>query len=130
MFNFLIKNNIQILRFIVSGVLASIVNYLVFSSLYLIMNKVFIASIFGYLIGLIVSYVLAKNWVFRNKYRKPIANSFFIFCFIYFLGGMEMSFLIVIINQLSNNYRLAWFFGALVAAINNYLGSKYFSFKS
>ena len=94
------------------------------------MNKVFIASIFGYLIGLIVSYVLAKNWVFRNKYRKPIANSFFIFCFIYFLGGMEMSFLIVIINQLSNNYRLAWFFGALVAAINNYLGSKYFSFKS
>ena len=40
-----------------------------------------------------------------------------------------MSFVILLINQLIDNYKIAWLFGALIGSINNYLGSKYLSFK-
>ena len=48
---------------------------------------------------------------------------------IYFLGGIEMSLVILFINQLIDNYKIAWLFGAVIGSINNYLGSKYLSFK-
>ena len=79
--------------------------------------------------GLLTSFVLAKIWVFRDNSQKKILKSFFIFCIIYFLGGLEMSLIIVYLNQLVNNYNFAWFCGAFVGAVNNYLGSKYLLFK-
>ena len=55
-----------------------------------------------------------------------------IFLFILFdllLGGIEMSLVILFINQLIENYKIAWLFGAFIGSMNNYLGSKYLSFK-
>ena len=40
-----------------------------------------------------------------------------------------MSLVIVFLNRLIDNYKIAWLFGALIGSLNNYLGSKYFSFK-
>ncbi len=40
-----------------------------------------------------------------------------------------MTLVIIFINHLIDNYKIAWFFGALIGSINNYLGSKYLSFK-
>ena len=45
------------------------------------------------------------------------------------MGGLEMSLIIAFLNQLFENYRLAWLFGASIGALNNYLGVKYFLFK-
>ena len=42
---------------------------------------------------------------------------------------MEMSLIIIFVNQLLNDYKIAWLFGALIGSLNNYLGSKYFLFK-
>ena len=98
-------------------------------SLYFISENIIIASLFGYAIGLLVSFVFAKIWVFRNISKQPIFKSFTFFCLIYFLGGIEMSIVIVCLNQLINNPSIAWLFGAFIGALNNYLGSKYFSFK-
>ena len=126
---FLKINNQQILRFIVSGVIASILNFLSYRSLYLIFNNILFASIAGYCIGILVSFIFAKLWVFKNSDSKPIVKSFSLFCLIYLLGGIEMSFVILFINQLIDNYKIAWLFGALIGSINNYLGSKYLLFK-
>ena len=128
-YRFLKKNNLQIFRFIVSGLIASSVNFLVYSSIYLIFKTIVIASFCGYFIGILISYVLAKVWVYQDTSRKNFLKSFPAFCLIYFLGGIEMSSVIVFLNQFLNNHRIAWLFGAFIGSLNNYLGAKYFLFR-
>ena len=128
-YRFIKKNNLQILRFLVSGLIASGINFLVYSSIYLIFKKIFVASVCGYLIGILFSYALAKIWVFQNKSRLNFLRYFPAFCLIYFLGGVEMSFVIVFLNQFLDNHKISWLFGALVGSLNNYFGTKYFLFR-
>ena len=128
-YRFFKKNDLQIFKFIISGLIASGINFLVYSALYLIFKKLVIASLCGYFIGIIFSYALAKIWVFQNKSRQNLLKAFPTFCLIYFLGAIEMSFVIVFMNQFLNNYRIAWLFGAFIGALNNYLGVKYFLFR-
>ena len=123
------RNKLQILRFILSGLIATGINFIVFNSLYLILKNILIASLIGYFSGLVTSFTLSKVWVFRRKSNKMLIKSFSIFCFIYFLGGLEMTLITILLNQLINNYKLAWFLGASIGALNNYLGSKLFLFK-
>ena len=40
-----------------------------------------------------------------------------------------MSLIIIVLNQLINNHKIAWLFGAFIGALNNYLGSKYITFR-
>ena len=128
-FDFYKKNNLQIFRFIASGCIASSLNFLVYIAIYLIFKKIFIASFCGYLTGILFSYFLAKIWVFQNKSRQNSIKTFPAFCLIYFLGGLEMSFVIVFLNLFLNNHKIAWLFGAFVGSLNNYLGTKYFLFR-
>ena len=128
-YRFVKKNNLQILKFIVSGLIASFTNFLVYNSLYLIFNNLVIASLCGYFVGISISYALARIWVFQNKSRQNLVKSFPVFCLIYFLGAIEMSFVIVFLNQFLNNYRIVWLFGAFIGASNNYLGVKFFLFR-
>ena len=129
MFEFLKRNNKQILRFFISGVIASGFNFISYWALYLIFKNILFASISGYCIGILVSFIFAKLWVFKNSASQPIVKSFSLFCLIYLFGGIEMSLVILFINQLIDNYKIAWLFGALIGSINNYLGSKYLLFK-
>ena len=128
-YRFVKKNNLQIFKFIVSGLIASVTNFLVYNSLYLIFNKLVIASFCGYFTGILFSYALAKIWVFQNKSRQNLLKSFPVFCLIYFFGAIEMSLVIVFLNQFLNNYRIVWLFGAFIGALNNYLGVKFFLFR-
>ena len=128
-YRFVKKNNLQIFKFFVSGFIASSINFLVYNSLYLIFKKLVIASFCGYFIGILFSYALAKIWVFQNKSRQNFLKSFPVFCLIYFFGGIEMSAVIFFLNQLLNNYKVAWIFGAFVGSVNNFLGTKYFLFR-
>ena len=123
------ENKYQVFRFIISGLIATFLNFLVFNTFYLIFKNIIFASIFGYSIGLLASFVLAKIWVFRDNSKKRIIKTFFIFSFIYFLGGLEMSLIIFFLNPLVENHKAAWFFGVFISALNNFLGSKYFLFK-
>tara|TARA_Y100000766_G_scaffold271391_1_gene270221 strand:+ start:960 stop:1307 length:348 start_codon:yes stop_codon:yes gene_type:complete len=113
----------------ISGVVASSINYIIYNFLYLISSNILLASVCGYFTGLLVSFIFAKVWVFQNKSKKTIIKSFSSFCLIYFLGGVEMSFVIIFLNQLINNYKIAWLFGAFIGSLNNYLGLKYVAFK-
>ena len=129
MYKFLKRNNQQILRFFVSGVISSIFKFVSYRALYLIFKNLLFASIFGYCIGLLVSFIFAKSWVFKNISTQPLVKSFYLFCLIYFLGGIEMTLVILFLNRLIENYKISWLFGALIGSLNNYLGSKYLSFK-
>ena len=129
MYKFFKINNLQILKFIFTGLIASIINYIIYVSLLFVFENILIATAFGYLSGLLCSFVLAKIWVFRNRSTLPVLKSFSLFCFVYFLGGIAMYVVLITSNQVINNYKIAWILGALVASINNFLGSKYFSFR-
>ena len=129
MYKFIKTNNLQLFKFLVSGLIASTFNYIIYISLFFIFKNILIASVFGYLAGIGSSFVLSKIWVFRNISRLPLLKSFSLFFLVYLLGGIEMYVVIITLNQVINNHKIAWIFGAFVASINNYLGSKYFSFK-
>ena len=129
MYKFLKRNYQQILRFFVSGVIASGFNFISYWALYLIFKNLLFASISGYCIGILFSFIFAKSWVFKNISTQPLVKSFSFFCLIYFFGGIEMSLVIVFLNRLIDNYKIAWLFGAFIGSLNNYLGCKYFSFK-
>ena len=129
MYKFLKRNYQQILRFFVSGVIASGFNFISYWALYLIFKNLLFASISGYCIGILISFIFAKSWVFKNISTQPLVKSFSFFCLIYFFGGIEMSLVIVFLNRLIDNYKIAWLFGALIGSLNNYFGSKYFSFR-
>ena len=129
MYKFFKRNNKEIFRFLVSGLIASTFNFISYRALYLFFKNILFASISGYCVGILVSFLLAKSWVFRNSSSKPLLKSFYLFCFIYFLGGIEMSLVILFLNRLLENYKIAWVVGAFIGSLNNFLGSKYFSFK-
>ena len=123
------SNKYQIFRFIIFGLIATFINFLVFNLVYLISQNIILASLFGYLTGLFSSFCFSKIWVFRDNSQKKIIKSFFIFSLIYFLGGLEMSLIIIFLSRLVENNNVAWSVGAFTGALNNYLGSKYFLFK-
>ena len=129
MYKFFKRNKKQIFRFLVSGLIASSFNFISYRALFLISKNILFASISGYCVGIIVSFVFAKCWVFKKSSSQPLLKSFSLFCLIYFLGGVEMSLVIVFVNRLIENYKIAWFFGAFIGSLNNFLGSKYISFK-
>ena len=123
------QNQYQVFRFIISGLISTCINFFIYSLIYSILKNIFFASLFGYSTGLLSSFVLAKIWVFKDKSQNKIFKSFFIFCKIYFLGGLEMSLVIIFLDQLLINHKISWLCGTFIGALNNYLGSKYFLFK-
>ena len=129
MYKFFKRNNKEIFRFLISGLIASTFNFISYRAIYLIFKNILFASISGYCVGILISFVFAKSWVFNNSTNQPLLKSFSLFCFIYFLGGIEMSLVIVFLNRLIENYKIAWLFGAFIGSFNNFLGSKYFLFK-
>ena len=129
MYKFFKRNNKEIFRFLASGFIATSFNFISYQAIYLIFKNILFASISGYCTGILVSFVLAKAWVYNNRSNQPLLKSFSLFCFIYFLGGIEMSLVILFLDRLIENYNIAWVFGAVVGSLNNFLGSKYFLFK-
>lgn len=76
------------------------------------------------------SFAFSKIWIFSGSRFKKLNKAFIFFIFIYFLGGIEMTIIINVGIYLFGDYKLAWLFGAGIAAINNYLGSKFLIFKN
>ena len=130
MIPFLKKNKFQIIKFIIVGASSAAINFGVYSLIYLLTLKINIASFLGYSAGMFNSFLFARKWVFRNSRKIRLDKALVIFFLIYFVGGIEMTIVIYFIDSLIKNYQIAWFFGAVVAACSNYLGSKYILFKN
>jgi len=126
---FINRHKIQISKFLIVGVFSSILNFLVFKSVYIFTSNINLSSILGYFIGLLNSFLFSSKWVFSNNKYIRLDKAFIIFVLIYALGGIEMTITINVIYMLSANHIIAWLFGAFFAAINNFLFSKYLIFK-
>ena len=129
MYKFIKQNNVQIIKFVISGFFATLINFFVYNFIFLFFRNLIFASVSGYFAGLIVSFIFAKFWVFNNNSERRFFKSFLIFCFIYFFGALGMSLIVIFFNNVFDNYKIAWFFGTFYAALNNYLGSKFLLFE-
>ena len=120
---------LQINRFIIIGIISTLINFTTYYILVNFANSVRISSLIGYIAGLINSYYFGKRWVFSYKNKTNI-NSITKFTFIYLIGGLVMTTIITKSYNLGIDYKISWFFGTLFSTINNFLGCKYFVFKS
>ena len=126
---FINKHKIQFSKFLIVGVFSSVLNFVVFKSIYIFTSDINLSSILGYSIGLLNSFLFSSKWVFSNNRYIRLNKAFIKFVLIYALGGIEMTITINVLYLLSVNHIIAWFFGACLAAINNFLFSKYLIFK-
>lgn len=127
----LLKNKVisEIFRFLIAGIISNVVNFLLYRSLYAFGFELFFASLFGYFIGILVSYSFGRKWVFGRKYSST-KKLFLLFFLIYIFGGIGMSTIIVILtNFFGFDYQVSWIFGAFFAFVNNFFGQKFIVFK-
>jgi len=126
---FINKHKVQISKFLIVGAFSSVLNFLVFKLTYIFTLNINLSSVLGYCIGLLNSFLFSSKWVFSNTRYIRLDKAFIKFALIYILGGIEMTITINVLYVLSANHIIAWLFGACLAAINNFLFSKYFIFK-
>jgi len=125
---FLKKNKIQILKFGLVGLGSTFLNFCIYSIVYHLTLIINLASFLGYLSGLITTFYFSNNWTFTKSRYKNQVYTLFLFVCIYFMGGLEMTLIINIVDKLIQQHRIAWICGVFVAAINNYFFSKYLLF--
>ena len=116
------------MKFAFIGLLATFLNFCVYSIIYHLTLKIKLASVIGYFSGLLITFYYSNSWTFTKARYQNLSYSLLLFIFIYFMGGLEMTLIINIVDKLIQNHRIAWICGAFVAAMNNYVGSKYLLF--
>ena len=116
------------LRFGIVGVVSSSFNFCSYVIAYSLGLSLFVSSILGYTVGMLVSYNYGRTWVFGKTYNVSLTN-IILFTITYAVGGVGMA---VIINTLNVNmgidYKVCWFFGLIFSIINNFFGMKYVVF--
>ena len=125
---FLKKNKVQILKFAFVGLGSTFLNFCVYSIIYHFTLTINLASFLGYSSGLFTTFYFSNNWTFTKSRYKNLSHTIFFFVLIYFIGGLEMTLIINIVDKLIQNHNIAWICGVFVAAINNYFCSKYLLF--
>jgi len=116
------------LKFGLVGLGSTFLNFCIYSIVYHLTLIINLASFLGYFSGLFTSFYFSNNWTFNKSRYKNLGYTLFLFIFIYFMGGLEMTLIINMIYKLIQNHRVAWICGVFVAAINNYVCSKYLLF--
>ena len=116
------------LRFVIVGIMANIINFVIYELMYCIFNILTIASVLGYISGLYISFHFARTWVFGKIYGVELRRTIQ-FIIVYLVG---LTLMTTIIGYMSNclliDNRLSWLCGGSVAMINNHLGTKYIVF--
>ena len=118
----------QFLKFVVIGCKSALISYLIYIVLYKITFNIVFASISGYFFGFTNSFFFGKKWVFKNleTTNYSIVFKFFI---VYLFGAFLMTFIVSSLSEYGIDYRIAWFLGAIISALNNFLGIKFIVFK-
>ena len=116
------------MKFGLVGLGSTFLNFCIYSIVYHLTLIINLASFLGYCVGFFTTFYFSYNWTFSKSRYKNLNYTIFLFILIYGMGGIEMTLIINIVDNLTQNHRIAWIFGVFVAAVNNYICSKYFLF--
>lgn len=119
-----------VLRFLLVGVGSNVVNYVGYYLLLSAGAPVFLAAVCGYALGLLWSYHFGRTWVFGRRFAVEAAG-IGRFLVVYAAGGLEMAVVATaLVDGLGLHYAIGWFFGAGVAACNNFAGLRWWVFRA
>ena len=119
----------QFVKFALVGSLSTIVNYSFFFILYstLSLNYLISAAI-GYVIGLLVGFIINKNWTFQVQDESR--NFIFNYLIIYILSlGIGMLFLEFLVKKLNLVAEIANILVIGLTTLTNFIGIKFLVFK-
>lgn len=115
----------QVLRFGVVGCFSAVFNFGGYHLVFELFSSIALASVCGYSLGLINSYIAGRKWVFQVE-RSTKASELLKFIAVYIAGGLFMTLIISVLHyEFAFDYRLAWMFGVVIAVCWNFMGSKF-----
>ena len=119
----------KIKRFLLVGIFNAISGYTLIILLYTLLSLNFYLSNFiGYLFGLIISFILNKNFVFKAKGK--ITGQFQKFIFSFFLSYFLNIFVFYICSEFTNlNYYLALLIASCFYSTSFFILCNFFTFK-
>ncbi|QHI72051.1 GtrA family protein [Aminipila terrae] len=128
--------NLETVRFLIVGVLNTIVGSLIMFTMYNIMNcSYWLSSSMNYVLASILSFFLNKYFTFRNK-EKDFTQIIKFICNIaicYFIAyGVSKPLITFLVQNQSSKFQenLAMIFGMGLFTILNFLGQKFFTFRN
>ena len=119
----------QLKKYSIVGVASTLINFAAYYMILKISEWILFASIFGYFMGLLNSYIFGKKWVFKSTKSNNL-KTITKFIFVYIFGAFLSSITIYILNHFGIGYYSCWFLGTFLATLNNFYGSKFFVFKN
>lgn len=123
------------LKFVVAGVLSNVTNYAFYIFMISIGLIVFVAGFVGYLMGLIISYLVNRFWVFRisgeTQYARSARSQTGSFFILHGFSAISMGGLITFFRDyLSLSASISWVFAAIPIVFLNYLALNFFVFRT
>lgn len=123
------KEYIRFVKFLVVGIINTLVTYVVFVLFRLLGVTPEISNAAGYLAGVINSFIWNKMWVFQTRgtnVYKEILSFFVVFAFCYFVQFIAFRFMLY---EMQCNDYIAQLIGMFVYTILNFLLNRFISFK-
>ena len=119
----------KIKRFIFVGIFNAILGYSLIILLFSFLNfNFYISNFIGYLFGLIISFILNRNFVF--KVEDKILSQFIKYIFSFFLSYLLNIFVFYISSEFINlNKYLSLLIASLFYSISFFISCNFFTFK-
>ena len=135
--NIMNKQVLESIRYFVMGVLTTLVNYVVYHALDLLLQKQSVSSFFSYKISYGVAFFLAvvfayygnKFFVFQKREKKGIKEFLSFFSLRVFSGIASFFLLVFFVDILHFSHGLGWLGSSVINLLGNYFASKFLIFK-
>ena len=119
--------NLEFIRFLLVGVLNTLVGFsIIFLLVYYNIDN-YVANFTGYFIGLIVSFLLHRNFTFRSKTKK-LQHQIIFFIIFFIIAYLVNIFILSISLEYYDKY-IAQFLAICGYTITNYILNKLITFK-
>ena len=121
----------QVIRFLLIGIIVTIVDYSVYQLLLLIFDSFAVPKGIGFIIGTLLAYLLNRRYTFSS--RRNIGSSINSFFFLYLISLLVNTFLNSLVLSLFENdtvtIHLAFVIATIASATINFIGMKFYVFK-
>ena len=124
------KNMDEGIRYILVGVLTTLVNYIFYGGFDFLFEKIGVASVISYKLAYGVAFVANKYMVFRKKGGKLFQEILSFFGLRVASGIASFFLLVLLVDVLGLTHTMGWILSSAINLIVNYIGSKFFIFRS
>ena len=120
--------NLQIMKFLMVGIISTIFNYTCFFFLFRLLGLNFLlASSIGYIIGLLFGYSLNRAWTFQSAINS-FALKFRYLCTYLFSLTAGLALLQILVKNYGLASEIANIYVILITTLLNFIGTKFWVF--